>query len=87
MSVLNAGKHGLNLFKRKCGVKMNQTHESKIPRRYRLGFLIGAVAFLVILLIANLDAVNHWLGKLLQVLSPLTTGLIIAYLANPFNLW
>ncbi len=62
----------------------NQTHESKIPRRYRLGFLIGAVAFLVILLIANLDAVNHWLGKLLQILSPLTTGLIIAYLANPF---
>lgn len=84
MSALTVDRHGLNLFKRKCGVMMNQTHESKISRRYRLGFLIGAVAFLVILLIANLDAVNHWLGKLLQILSPLTTGLIIAYLANPF---
>ena len=63
---------------------MNETHEHSIPRRFRIGFLIGAIALLSILLIANLDIVNHWLGTLLRVLAPLLTGLVIAYLANPF---
>ena len=63
---------------------MNQTQENKLSRRFRLGFLIGATALLAILLIANLDVVNHWLGAALRILSPLLTGAVIAYLANPF---
>jgi len=49
-----------------------------------MGFTVGAVALLLILLIANLDVVNGWLGVILGVLAPLLTGLVIAYLANPF---
>lgn len=63
---------------------MNQTHGPNLSRRARLALMIGAIAFLAILLIANLDIINQWLGVLLQVLAPLSTGLIIAYLANPF---
>lgn len=63
---------------------MNETHEHLIPRRFRIGFLVGASVLLSILLIANLDVINHWLGILLRVLAPLLTGLVIAYLANPF---
>jgi len=63
---------------------MNQSQENRIPRRFRLGFIAGGAALLLILLIANLDAVNEWLGKVLRVFAPLLTGLVIAYLANPF---
>lgn len=63
---------------------MNETHERSIPRRYRIGFLVGALALLSILLIANLDVVNRWLGLILRIFAPLLTGLVIAYLANPF---
>ena len=71
-------------MKRMCDRMMNQPQEQKNPNRVRLGFLVGATALLSILLIANLDAVNQWLGALLRILSPLLTGLVIAYLANPF---
>ena len=63
---------------------MNQTQEHKFNRPLRLGITIGAAAILAILLIANLETVNEWLGKLLEILAPLLTGLVIAYLANPF---
>ena len=63
---------------------MNQTPEQKTSRQLRLGLITCAVAVLVILLIANLETVNTWLGALLNVLAPLLTGLVIAYLANPF---
>ena len=63
---------------------MNQSQENRISRRLRIGFTVGAISLFVILLIANLDTVNHWLGMLLRMLSPLLTGLVIAYLANPF---
>ena len=63
---------------------MNRSQENRIPGRYRIGITVGAVSFLLILLIANLDTVNHWLGVILRVFSPLLTGLVIAYLANPF---
>ena len=63
---------------------MNQTQEHKLPRPLRLGIMIGAAAILAILLIANLETVNQWLGNLLGIFTPLLTGLVIAYLANPF---
>ena len=63
---------------------MNQSQENRIPHRFRIGLTVGAISLLLILLIANLDVVNHWLGMLLRMLSPLLTGLVIAYLANPF---
>ena len=63
---------------------MNQTQDRKLPRWLRLGMIIGATTILAILLIANLDTVNHWLGKLIGIFAPLLTGLVIAYLANPF---
>ncbi len=63
---------------------MNQSQENRIPRRLSLALTVGGVAFLLILLIANLDTVNHWLGVILSVFAPLLTGLVIAYLANPF---
>lgn len=63
---------------------MNQTPEYKNSRPLRLGLVIGVTAILGILLIANLDTVNEWLGKLMSILAPLFTGLVIAYLANPF---
>ena len=50
----------------------------------RLGLGIGAAAILAIFLIANLATINEWLGKLFGILAPLFTGLVIAYLANPF---
>ena len=63
---------------------MNRSQENKLSSRARIGFAVGATALLLILLIANLEVVNHWLGVLLRVLAPVLTGLVIAYLANPF---
>ena len=63
---------------------MNRSSENKISNRIRIGFAVGATALLLILLIANLAVINHWLGVLLRVLAPVLTGLVIAYLANPF---
>lgn len=63
---------------------MNQSQENKISRRSSLALTVGAVTLLLILLIANLDTVNRWLGVILSVLAPVLTGLVIAYLANPF---
>ena len=63
---------------------MNETHERSVPRRYRIGFLVGASVLLSILLISNLDVINQWIGIILHVLAPFLTGLVIAYLANPF---
>ena len=63
---------------------MNQSQENRISRRASIALTVGAISFLLILLIANLDTVNHWLGLILNVFAPLLTGLVIAYLANPF---
>lgn len=46
--------------------------------------IIYATLLLLIILLINLSAVNEWLGKLLWLLRPVTIGLIIAYLLNPF---
>ena len=46
--------------------------------------IIYATLLLLLVLIVNLSAVNEWLGKLLWLLRPVTIGLIIAYLLNPF---
>ena len=74
----------MSLHERKNIATMNQTQEHKLPRPLRLGIMIGAAAILAILLIANLETVNQWIGNLLGIFAPLLTGLVIAYLANPF---
>lgn len=65
-------------------MKNTQTEEHKLPTRYRMLLIVAAVAVFAFLLIANLDTVNLWLGKLFSLLAPLFTGLVLAYLANPF---
>ncbi len=63
---------------------MSGHSKPKFKIKWDLAIAVYAILFFAILLIANLDAVNLWLGKLLTLLSPLMIGLVIAYLANPF---
>ena len=46
--------------------------------------LVYAIFFSIILLISNIKAVNHFISYVLAVIRPVTIGLILAYLVNPF---
>ena len=63
---------------------MTQSDAQKARQRWTIAIVVYAVLFFSILLIANLETVNFWLGKLLSLLAPLLIGLVLAYLANPF---
>ena len=56
------------------------------PDRSRLirGIVVYVILFTAILLISNIKAVNNWVGRLLAIVRPVTIGLVIAYIANPF---
>ena len=63
---------------------MSSYERPRISRKWQIAITVYAIIFFAVLLIANLNTVNLWLGKLLSLLAPLLTGLVIAYLANPF---
>ena len=60
--------------------------EQNTPNRNRLirGIFAYAVLFFIVLLISNIKAVNNWISSVLAVIRPVTIGLILAYLVNPF---
>ena len=60
--------------------------EQTRPGRNRLirGIVVYALLFTFVLLVSNIKAVNNWLARLLAIVRPVTIGLVIAYLANPF---
>ena len=59
--------------------------ENKRPRSpWRIGVTVTAIALLVLYWIINLNAINTWFDGVLLLLRPVTMGLVIAYLTNPF---
>lgn len=48
------------------------------------GILVYAIFFSIVLLISNIKAVNHFISYVLAVIRPVTIGLVLAYLVNPF---
>lgn len=63
---------------------MESGQPSQNRNRLIRGILVYTILFSAILLISNIQAVNHWISSVLSVLRPLTIGLILAYLVNPF---
>ena len=52
-------------------------------RRLIIAGIVYAVLLLVFVAIVNLPTVNHWLGNVLRLFSPILAGLLLAYLLNP----
>lgn len=63
---------------------MNETERPKISKKELIGILLYAVAFFAILFISNIEEIRRWIAVINAILSPIVTGLVIAYLANPF---
>ncbi len=63
---------------------MNHLAKFLRKKQVRIGIIIYAVVFFAVILIANLQAINSWIASVLDVLSPVLIGLVIAYLGNPF---
>lgn len=53
------------------------------PNKKRNFFLIGLFGILIVLLIANLDAILKPIDALNAILTPIMIGLVIAYICNP----
>ena len=59
--------------------------ENKRPRSpWRIGVTVTAIALPALYWIINLNAINTWFDGVLLLLRPVTMGLVIAYLVNPF---
>ena len=60
--------------------------EQNTQGRTRLirGIIVYVILFSAVLLISNIKAVNNWISSVLAVIRPVTIGLILAYLVNPF---
>ena len=63
---------------------MNENERPKISKKTLIGIVLYAVAFFAILFISNIEEVRGWIAVINAILSPIITGLVIAYLANPF---
>ncbi len=63
---------------------MEPEQPTKNSSRLIRGIVVYAILFSLVLLISNIKAVNNWIGSVLAVIRPVTIGLVIAYLANPF---
>ncbi len=63
---------------------MNTEETKQKRRRLLIGIAIYATVFLLIVLIANLTAVNNWIKSLLMLFRPVLIGLALSYLCNPF---
>lgn len=62
---------------------MNETERRGPGRKTVIGVILYAVLFFLIVALSNLDAINSFLAKVLDVLAPVLLGLCIAYLINP----
>lgn len=62
---------------------MNGTERRDPGRKTVIGVILYAVLFFLIVALSNLDAINRFLAKVLDVLAPVLLGLCIAYLINP----
>lgn len=60
--------------------------EQRVPSRRRTitAIVVYLLLFVFILLISNIQEVSGWFKKLLAILRPVTIGLVIAYVVNPF---
>ncbi len=64
---------------------MQPSNENSIlKKRLWIGAIIYALLFLLIIVTANIDAINKWVGSVLLLLRPVIIGLVLAYLCNPF---
>ncbi len=60
---------------------MENTGKKKI---WIIGSILYAVAMILVLCLANTEAISAWISAVLRVFRPLLIGLILAYLLNPF---
>lgn len=68
--------------KGECRMEREPTATNR--RRLLRGIIVYLILFSAVFLISNIKAVNTWVSSVLAVIRPVTIGLIIAYLANPF---
>lgn len=62
---------------------MNETERKNPSRKALITVAVYAVLFFLIVALSNLEAINAFLAKVLDVLAPVLLGLALAYLINP----
>ena len=62
---------------------MNENEQKNPDKRLVTWVIIYAVVFFLIVALSNLRAINSFLARVLDILSPVLLGLCIAYLINP----
>lgn len=62
---------------------MNENERRTPGKKAVIGVILYAVLFFLIIALSNLDAINGFLAKVLDILAPVLLGLCIAYLINP----
>ena len=62
---------------------MNENEQKNPDKRPVTWVIVYAVVFFLIVALSNLSAINSFLARVLDILSPVLLGLCIAYLINP----
>lgn len=62
---------------------MDNTIKNQKNKKWMIFGLVYAIALLLVLVIANLNPINEWLGKALSIFRPVLIGLVLAYFCNP----
>lgn len=62
---------------------MNENEQKNPGKRPVTWVIVYAVVFFLIVALSNLSAINSFLARVLDILSPVLLGLCIAYLINP----
>lgn len=62
---------------------MNETPNRKPHRKLLIAAIVYALVVLFILIIANVDQINGWIGSILFLFRPIIAGLLLAYILNP----
>lgn len=62
---------------------MNENEQKNPDKRLVTWVIVYAVVFFLIVALSNLRAINSFLARVLDILSPVLLGLCIAYLINP----
>ena len=63
--------------------RMNENEQKNPDKRPVTWVIVYAVVFFLIVALSNLSAINSFLARVLDILSPVLLGLCIAYLINP----
>ena len=63
---------------------MKKLFDSKVAQLALVGFLVIAASIAFYFLLFHLDSIFGAIGKIINIMTPLIIGLVLAYIMNPF---